>query len=323
MSTAATDNLVRTPEARRGFTLIELLVVIAIIALLVSILMPALSKAKVHAVRSSCLSNMRNTLLSLQMYAGDYGEFPVNIDPDRWDTDWLVPGPGTPWEAENRVPYGVGLPSEPMYAAIYPNGRYVAWPIVSTWEGRRGWPTHWRGHLIYGKYGAATSFGCSQSLPPDHIHIGRSDNGYNWWENTSPDKHPNRDKDLRIAPPYLYMGAGTDVKDVNESYTQGLETYPGWGSEGPRGRWKRYNGKSAPLMTEGFYRHQDQHPLYLTYYYHTRRLITAESEPWQRVRPIDTPIGWTDGHATLHVRDQLQPRGKFVAVNPGDWDQGP
>lgn len=53
----------------RGFTLIELLVVIAIIALLVSILVPSLTRAKQITRGTVCLSNMRSTGLAIQMYA--------------------------------------------------------------------------------------------------------------------------------------------------------------------------------------------------------------------------------------------------------------
>ena len=91
------------PRARRGFSLIELLVVIGIIAILLSLLFPALSLAWSHARVVNCQSNLRQVGQALIMYANDNNGWliPVHSDPS---AEGGVRGFGIFWHPKDRWP---------------------------------------------------------------------------------------------------------------------------------------------------------------------------------------------------------------------------
>ncbi len=109
-----------------GFTLIELLVVIAIIALLMSILMPALQRVKKQSRTVACLTKLKQWALYFSMYTEDYDGYFMEgwqgrSGPDennrwvramgayyKWDSDLTCcPEATKPWFLENGAPTGL------------------------------------------------------------------------------------------------------------------------------------------------------------------------------------------------------------------------
>jgi prepilin-type N-terminal cleavage/methylation domain-containing protein len=94
----------------RGFTLIELLVVIAIIAILASLLLPALSSAKQKALAITCLNSEKQLLLGWKMYADDNNDLICGAD-CKSSSDWRISPAGSGFKMPNVPPNIASSPS--------------------------------------------------------------------------------------------------------------------------------------------------------------------------------------------------------------------
>lgn len=116
--TRLTTMLTLNSKRREGFTLVELLVVIGIIALLISILLPALSVARKGAQTVMCKSNLQQISLATRMYAND--------NRDHYPADEFGPASSRYKglmgnTTYRRGPGHNGLTNEANYSAFVPN----------------------------------------------------------------------------------------------------------------------------------------------------------------------------------------------------------
>jgi prepilin-type N-terminal cleavage/methylation domain-containing protein/prepilin-type processing-associated H-X9-DG protein len=192
----------RNTDQRPAFTLIELLVVIAVIAVLASLLLPALNCAKASAQSAACKNNLRQLGLGLMVYVGDEGAYPTtfpNLDrgrSDPSDPDW--------WLIMSKL-LGVG------------EDDYRAWTCPSTAEVRGWFPdgtpfTYGNPTYGYNELG----YGCGDDLKPGRLYLGLSGTP----PSGSQPVRPTRESEVRVPADMLAMGDSFGLGPSNTVLTE-------------------------------------------------------------------------------------------------------
>lgn len=166
---------------------------IGIIALLVSMLLPSLTRARQKAKDIACASTMRQALLSVFMYNGAYKKGLQNYDP-------ACPFWGIPWADYNVTFYG----TDPHY--LYDSGNHI-------WYEHRSGRNYWRGYLLQSRLAVPSILGCTVADFTDDVFVSSYNGPYggatNQYFDGTIDERVGNAATFRKAPAFVWYGPGS------------------------------------------------------------------------------------------------------------------
>jgi len=151
----------------RAFTLIELLVVIAIIAVLASLLLPVITKAKARAQSAQCKSNLRQVGVALAMFLDDFGAYPHYVGfADAPENAHGKFAPGPEW-----LEWSTALSEYSMKAVTWGSGSSSMNKEAIFYCPARSKPRFVTSELFHGRYGYNAA-GVRESFSDGHLGLG-------------------------------------------------------------------------------------------------------------------------------------------------------
>ncbi len=213
----------------KAFTLIELLVVIAIIAILAAMLLPALAKAKSKALRTVCLSQLKQCAIGSLLYAGDSNDmFPtwthpttgaINLMRGTWYSRYVWSG-----NPNTRVP-AVIQPSTVFGAGQFNNLGYL-YPTKYAGTGKIFWCPSYKADALLG----IGQYSSPQFMSSDAGGIVRSGYMFNPWMRNpvgAADEYRLMQKTADIKQRKIllmdYLGSGTTLEELAHGRDQGWQ----------------------------------------------------------------------------------------------------